>query len=61
MAGRRLDDHEREEIRAGIERGESLSVIASGLGRPPSTVCREVARNGGRDAYNATRGRGCPV
>lgn len=55
MAGQRLSDHEREEIRAGIEREESLTTIASGLGRAVSTVSREVGRNGGRDAYNATR------
>jgi IS30 family transposase len=36
---------EREEIALGLAAGKSLRVIAAGLGRPPSTVCREVARN----------------
>jgi IS30 family transposase len=32
-----------------------LRVIAAGLGRSPSTVCREVNANGGRRAYRALR------
>ncbi len=38
---------EREEISRGVAAGESLRVIASRLGRAPSTVSREVTRNGG--------------
>jgi IS30 family transposase len=44
---------EREEIRAGIEKGWSFRMISTGLGRFPSTVSREVASNGGRNQYRA--------
>lgn len=57
MPGRRLDLVEREEISRGIAEGRSLSAIAMGLGRPPSTVCREVHRNGGRDRYRSWAGQ----
>jgi IS30 family transposase len=46
---------EREEIALGVERDESAVVIADSLGRAPSTVAREFARNGGRDGYRAAR------
>ena len=43
--GRYLSLAEREQIAVGLAAGRSLRVIAAGLGRPASTVCREVARN----------------
>ena len=51
----RLSPVEREEISRGLVAGLSLRTIAAGLGRSPSTVSREVARNGGRRAYRACR------
>ncbi len=49
----RLTLTEREEISRGLAAGASVRVIAAGLGRSASTVCREVARNGGRGRYRA--------
>jgi transposase, IS30 family len=49
----RLSMAEREEIRAGLERGQSFTVIAGVIGRAVSTVSREVAGGGGRDRYRA--------
>ena len=46
---------EREEISRQLAVGLSLRAIAKALGRSPSTVCREVNRNGGRKHYRATR------
>ena len=46
---------EREEISRGIAVGRSIRQIAQGLGRAPSTVSREIRRNGGRQAYRANR------
>ena len=51
----RLSRDEREEIRAGLERGEKYTAIAHTIGRAVSTVSREVAGNGGRDGYVAWR------
>jgi IS30 family transposase len=44
---------EREAISRGIVAGRSLRWIARLLGRSPSTVSREVLRNGGYDRYRA--------
>src|SRR5262249_51742736 len=41
---------EREEISRGIAVGRSIRQIAQGLGRAPSTVSREIRRNGGSQA-----------
>jgi transposase, IS30 family len=54
-SGRWLSMAEREEIRAGVVAGLSFAEIGRGLGRPTSTVSREVARNGGRERYVAWR------
>jgi len=45
---------EREEISRGLVAGHSIRCIASVLGRAPSTVGREIERNGGRRAYRAS-------
>jgi IS30 family transposase len=45
---------EREEISRGIAAGRSMRRIAQGLGRSPSTVSREIRRNGGCSAYRAS-------
>ena len=50
---RQLSVGEREEISRGIMAGHSCRTIAGSLGRAPSTVSREVARNGGADGYRA--------
>ena len=44
---------EREEISRGIAADDSARTIADKLGRSPSTIAREIARNGGRLAYRA--------
>ena len=54
-SGRWLSLAEREEIRAGLAAELSLAAIGRGLGRPTSTVAREVGRNGGRQGYLAWR------
>ena len=45
---------EREEISRGLVSKQSLRSIAKNLNRAPSTISREVRRNGGRQAYRAT-------
>ena len=45
---------EREEISRSLNAGLSFRAIAMQIGRAPSSVCREVGRNGGRKQYRAT-------
>jgi len=45
---------EREEISRGIAAGRSIRRIAQDLGRAPSTISRELRRNGGCSAYRAS-------
>jgi IS30 family transposase len=52
-AKRCLSMAEREEISRGVAAGASCRQIAARLGRAPSTVSRELARNGGRHRYRA--------
>jgi IS30 family transposase len=52
----RLSAVEREEISRGLAAGESLRSIGRRVGRAPSTISREVKRNGGRIRYRA-----CPA
>lgn len=52
---RALTLSEREEISRGLVAGCSIRALAAQLGRAPSTVCREVKRNGGREGYRATQ------
>jgi transposase, IS30 family len=49
-----LRGEEREEISRGIAAGRSMRHIARVLGRSPSTVSREIRRNGGCSAYRAS-------
>ena len=40
---------EREEISRGVVAGQSFRSMAASLGRAPSTISREIRRNGGRN------------
>ncbi|MEU0696232.1 helix-turn-helix domain-containing protein [Streptomyces niveus] len=55
MPGGRLTHEDRRNIGAGLAEGLGYAEIARRLGRPTSTVSREVARNGGSDGYRADR------
>ncbi len=51
---RTLTLEEREEISRGLVAGCSFRSIAGSLGRAPSTISREIQRNGGRRCYRAS-------
>lgn len=55
MPGERLNLAERRRIAEALAEGRSYAAIARELGRPKSTVSREVLRNGGPGRYDATR------
>ncbi|AMR78490.1 IS30 family transposase [Cupriavidus nantongensis] len=46
---------EREEISRAVVAGHSIRSVAARLGRAPSTISREVRRNGGRQRYLANQ------
>jgi len=52
-SGRYLSFREREEIFAGVERGESIRQIAKLLGRAPSSVLRELRPNMRHQLYRS--------
>ncbi|WP_225813926.1 helix-turn-helix domain-containing protein [Streptomyces spinosus] len=53
MPGGRLTQQERRQIALGLADGLAYAEIARRLGRPTSTITREVMRNGGPTAYRA--------
>jgi transposase, IS30 family len=54
LKGRGLTFQEREEIALARAADESMRSIARRLGRSPSTISRELARNSDRHGYRAT-------
>lgn len=54
-SNRALTLSEREEISRGLVAGNSIRTLATQLRRAPSTISREVKRNGGRECYRATQ------
>jgi DNA-binding transcriptional regulator GbsR (MarR family) len=53
MPGGRLTQQERQQIALGVADGLAYAEIARQLGRPTSTVTREIMRNGGPGGYRA--------
>jgi DNA-binding transcriptional regulator GbsR (MarR family) len=51
MPGGRLTNEDRQHIAAGLAEALGYAEIARRLGRPTSTISREVARNGGPEGY----------
>jgi IS30 family transposase len=58
---RELTTREREELSRGLAVGDSCCAIARRMGRAPSSVSREVRRNGGRERYRAAEADGAAV
>jgi IS30 family transposase len=54
-SARALTLSEREEISRSVITGESVRAMARRLRRAPSTISREIKRNGGREAYLAVQ------
>ena len=46
---------EREEISRSVATGQSIRSVATRLGRAPSTISREIMRNGGPECYRANQ------
>ena len=57
-ADRALTLAHREEISRGICAGCTAAHIAAAIGKSPSSVTREIKRNGGREAYRAVEAEG---
>src|SRR3954454_24038963 len=55
VPGGRLTDEDRRHIAAGMAEGLAYAEIGRRLGRPASTIMREVTRNGGPGIYRAER------
>lgn len=55
MPGGRLTNEDRQHIAAWLAEGLGYAEIGRRLGRPASTIMREVTRNGGPDDYGADR------
>ncbi|MEU6716210.1 helix-turn-helix domain-containing protein [Nonomuraea sp. NPDC046802] len=53
MPGGRLTSEDRQHIATGLAEGLGYAEIGRRLGRPASTIMREVTRNGGPDDYGA--------
>ncbi|MBW4716597.1 GbsR/MarR family transcriptional regulator [Saccharothrix obliqua] len=53
MPGERLTQQDRRQIAAGLRDGLTYAAIGRRIGRPTSTVTREVMRNGGPNDYRA--------
>lgn len=58
-SARHLSFEEREVISRGLAAGQAMRVIAQSLGRRPSTISREVSRNGGHRCYRAAEAERC--